>query len=128
MVQTISGVTVAGQYIDRGDPSTGDYVVGNFTSDNTWRNLDLSSIVPVGAKAVLLRITIQGDVAGKALQFRKNGNSNTSNSVIARTIVANGTITYDFTVACDSGRVVEYLGSDGITWSKQNVTVGGWYT
>lgn len=113
-------------YVDRGDPSGNDYEVGDFTTDGTWRDLDLSSIVPAGAKAVLLLLALEDDVAEKSFFFRKKGNSNNYNSDGAYTQVADVTIRSSVVVACDTDRKVEYMGSN-TTFTKINVVVGGWW-
>ena len=66
------GVEDGGQYVDRGDPSSWDFQEGDLTTDNTWRDLDLSSIVPSGAVAVHLYVLIKDDTANKNIKFRKN--------------------------------------------------------
>jgi len=68
-------------FVDRGDPLGWDFATGSFTTDDTWRDLDLSSIVPKNAKAVLLRILLRDDVIGSTIQLRKKGNSNDTNVV-----------------------------------------------
>lgn len=111
----------------RGDPSANDFTIVSFTADATWRDLDLSAILPVGTKAVVLRIGIQNDTAGQSVSFRKNGNSNASNSAIVYTPVANVPNAGQNTVFCDANRVIEYYATNGGTWASINVCVMGWY-
>ena len=67
------------KYVDRGDPANFDFDTGAFTDDNTWRELDLSSIIGVGVKTVHLRVRFASDSSGVSLAFRKKGNTNIKN-------------------------------------------------
>lgn len=115
-------------FIDRGDPGTNDYTHANLTGDSTWRDMDLSSIIPAGATAVLLRTTMYDESGtGMTLYFRKNGNSNTIN--IGGNSVQVITLTNkpeDTLVALDSNRKIEYWLSSTATDSI-SVNVAGYF-
>lgn len=113
-------------FTDRGDPSSVDFETGDFTTDNTWKDLDLSSIVPAGVVAVLLHVAVKDDAVGSLLQFRKNGNSNARAISRVKTQVANIDFFVTIIVACDTNRVIEYLG-DNLTFSTIEMTVLGWF-
>ena len=113
-------------YVDRGDPAAWDFTIVDFTTDNTWRTLDLSGIVPVGAVAVHMMIYIRDNAANSELLFRKNGNTNLHNAGRINTQVANIDIRQDIIVACDANRVIEYKGAPaGFTFIY--VIVRGWW-
>ena len=113
-------------YIDRGDPSSYDFNETDFTTDLQWHDLDLSSIVPEGAKLVHIRVRLACfDLAG--LQFRKKGNNNGINTAIMKLQVANIFYYEDLFVACDSDRKIQYLASN-VTWDNLDVTIRGWFT
>ena len=113
------------RFVDRGDPASYDFELAALTTDGTWRDLDLSSIVPDGAVAVNLSGYIVDDTVSKYLLFRKNGNSNGVNKVGITTQVANVGIDFSVTVSCDSNRVIEYFASN-TTWTAIGITVNGW--
>lgn len=113
-------------FVDRGDPSIEDFDETDFTTDDTWRDLDLSSIVPAGANRVKLAIVIKNTVVPAALRFRKNGNTNPTNSSFTNCQVANSNIGDMFDIPLDSNRVVEYLGTNIGVWDIK-VTVAGWW-
>lgn len=122
-----SGITVAaGVYVDRGDPAVADNATGEFTKDDAWHNYDLSSIVPAGAKTILIRVLAATTAAGHQFALRKEGNSNAINMAQVRTQVANVVISQDLIVSCDANRVLEYFATNA-TWSTLNVTVAGWW-
>jgi len=115
-----------GAFVNRGDPAAVDFAVGDLTTDATYRDLDLSAIVPAGAKAVVLRVGINDDVAGSAVIFRRNGNTNTIVNANLNTQVANLGIAATMIVACDENRVIEYWATS-TTWTAIAITVAGWF-
>ena len=113
---------------ERGDPAAPDMAVGNFTTDATWRDINLNTLasVPTSAKAVLLRIQLQDGVANSKIRFRENGNSNDSNIAFVNTFVANIINYVDIIVAPDSSGIIEYKG-DNLTFTVINLLVAGWW-
>lgn len=116
-------------YTDRGDLSAQDFSGGDFTTDNTWRDLDLSGIV--GSNAVLTHIifsVVENTAAGtpKSLRFRTNGNTNDVNRCLvfcpANTIPG----TQEGMVYTDSDGVIEYKASNN-TFETIEMTVKGWF-
>jgi hypothetical protein len=122
--------------IDRGDPVSADFSSGDFTLDGTWRNLDISSVVPSWASVVVFRVfctpnsTAVGD--GLRLLFRKDTNANDLNvsGFETRLDVAglNRIFYTDLMVAIHSvGTIVEYNGTlygNGI--ANLGLTVAFW--
>lgn len=129
-VQLTEGGVCFASYRDRGDADGWDYQTPTFVTDGTWRDLDLSSFAPAGTKAIYLLVGIRDDVAGTIFSFRKNGNANATNRSLLVAQAANVWIYESVWIACDSGRVVEYLGSDSsgaaTTISNINVYIRGW--
>lgn len=114
------------KFYDRGDPASVDFDVGDITTDGSWYDLDLSSIVPAGTKLVLLHVAVNDNVSNSYIMFKKKGNTNSENRGMVRTQVADRTISTDIMVACDDNRVVEYLGSND-TFVAIEITVKGWF-
>jgi hypothetical protein len=114
-----------GSFTDRGDPSAFDFTQANLTTDGNWHDLDLSSIVPTGAKAVLLFVQVNDDDGNNYVAFRKNGNTNSINISGAKGITANQTNSFDLTVPCDSNRIIEYA-TVNTTYTTINIVVKGW--
>jgi|SRR3989339_1444278 len=112
------------EFHDRGDSSSNDFVLADLTTDGTWRDLDLTSVVPLGTKAVILEVGIQDDVANSVIQFRKNGNTNASNTQLVRTQAANIFMEGHIIVACTDG-IIEYWATN-TTFGSAYVNVTGW--
>ena len=116
----------ANAFTDRGDASAWDFDQDDLTEDATWRDLDLSSIVPAGAKTVLLLVIVKDDAVGSVFYIRENGNSNEYNKSGIKTMVVNESNMQDFIVACDSDRKVEYYATN-TTWTAIAIAVKGWW-
>lgn len=124
-----SAVTAASffpAFVDRGDPAAVDKAIGDFTTDATWRDLDLSSIVPDGAKAIALQVAVRNNTQPNGVQFRKKGNSNTINVSYVRISVNDVIVNQDVIVPCSTARVIQY-NADNVTWTTLNVTVKGYF-
>lgn len=114
-----------GYYVDRGDPSAYDFTVTSLTMNNNWQNLDLSSIVPIGAKTVCLMVSMIDERGDSYVIFRKKGNVNIINYSMIVTQVAEITVAQDMIVPCDIDRFIEYFGNAGI--DHVYITVKGWW-
>ena len=114
-------------YIDRGDPAAFDFAAGNFTKDGTWRELDISAIIPVSAKAILLEFDIETVNREKHIRIRKYGNANVINHQDIETF--NGGIhqSGSVIVAVDHNRIIEY-NIDAATWTELDMVIRGWWT
>lgn len=111
--------------ISKGDVSANYFSVSDFTTDGTWRDLDLSSIVPTGTVWVLLKIGLKANAAPKYAKFRKNGYSNEINIITTNTQVANQYIEYQEWVEVDADRIIEYnIGA--ATWANIDILVVGY--
>ncbi len=114
-------------FVDRGDPATWDFTITDFTTDGTWRTLDISAIIPAIAKAVLMELDIETVNREKHIRLRKYGNSNAINHQDIETF--NGGIhqSGSMIVAVDNNRIIEY-NIDSATWTELDVTIRGWWT
>jgi hypothetical protein len=119
-----SSVYLTTGYVERSIGTSGDFdVATQLTDDNAYHDLDLSTIVPSGAKAVILEIQLYANTVGAYFYFRKNGNSNEGRIVVR--YVSSGYGNYDMVIVpVDSNRIIEYkLSADT---SVGSVTVSGW--
>lgn len=113
-------------FVERSDPSAADFSQASMTTDNTYRNMDLSAIVPAGAEAVLLTVTISDDAAASELRFRKDGNTNSFADAFLNTQVTGIQIGADIIVPLPASRIIEYIG-DNLTFTSIVVVVKGWW-
>jgi len=114
------------KFVDRGDPQFNDFDTGDFTKDNAWYELDLSSIVPGGTSLVLLRVRIMSDNASADFSLRKKGNTYTTNKAHVSPGVTMQSVEYDCHVSVDADGKCEYKCSSH-TFQVLNVAVRGWF-
>lgn len=114
-------------YVDRGDPAVYDFAKEDLTKDGAWHDLDLSNIVPAGAKAVLLVGHVEGNGSDWTIRFRKNGNTNEINHGGMETLRPNVERCRMMDVAVDTNRVVEY-NADNQAWATLDLAVRAWWT
>lgn len=122
----VTGLVGSTGYVDRGDPAAYDWTVGNFTTDGTWYDLDCSSIVPAGAKAIQFRLNLTDDLINQYFQLRENGNTDVVNTLTLYINVAGYIVNCDGIVTCDLNRVVEYRASN-TTFTAINLVIKGWF-
>lgn len=114
-------------FVNRGDPASFDFTVANFTTDNTWRELNLSAIIPTTARAVLLELNPATSASGKEFIFRSYGNTNTINHTGVVTKITPGIQHKTCIVAVDANRKIEYKAVVA-TWNTLDLVVRGWWT
>ncbi|MBA7611862.1 hypothetical protein ES703_19093 [subsurface metagenome] len=124
--RVIATIGIPPVYIDRGDPAAVDYTDATLTRNAAWHELDLSAIVPAGAKAVSLNLKFRSNLVSLEGWFRKNGNANTAAIAGVETAVAGVNVYGDLTVALDSDRKINYLfGAGGL--DVISLTIKGWW-
>ena len=114
------------RFVDRGDSVGVDFSVGDLTIDDAWHDLDLSGVIPVNAKAVILRVECNAPAVGERAKFRTKGHSREDNVSIIRTQVAGIGISYDLFIVPDINGVIEYRIST-IAYTVFEIVVGGWF-
>ena len=121
-----AGLAGRHQYVDRGDPSNYDWVRTDLTTDGTWNDLDLSSIVPAGTVAVSINLIVTHVQTNMAVALRKKGNTNDINVLTAQTRVSMLSTRADGIVPCDANRFVQYNGTN-TTFIAITILVRGWF-
>lgn len=124
-VKTRLDAGVAG-FTDRGDPGASDWLLGDLIEDNAYHDLDLSAIVPAGAKAVLLFTWYKATAVAKAIYFKTKGNVNAIAVSANRTVAAGLHHLQDHVVACDENRVIEYKMNSPES-DYVDIVVKGWW-
>lgn len=113
-------------YQDRGDPNAWDFVKGNFTIDSAWHELNLSSIIPSGPSATLIRFFVLPPVINMTIELRERGDTNGIAVSVLRTTA--GMVWHDtqLIVGLDSTRIIEYKITAGV-WAFIFAVVNGWW-
>jgi len=114
-------------YVDRGDPTAVDFAKEDLTLDGAWNTLDLSAIIPVTAKAVLMAGHVKGNSSNWVIDFKKGGQTNDFNHAGMNTLRANVARHRDIIVAVGAARTIEYC-ADNEAWDTLGLLVRGWWT
>lgn len=121
-----TGLTGRINYVSRGDAPAPDFTITDFSTAGTYTVLDLSSIVPAGAKAVLFRLGIVDPATTPSyISLRKNGNTNDSNKFATNTQIANQYVFADGIVEVDTNRKIEYY-KNYATVTVLDMNIKGW--
>lgn len=113
-------------FVDRGDPASWDFTVGDFTADGNYNDLDLSGIIPENTKAVIVTVIIEATAANLGVHFRTKGNTNLVNMQSVVSQVANQHNKLQFVIKPDANRKIEYSAAV-TTWTALQLVVMGWY-
>jgi len=122
----ISLIPASPGFVDRGDPVNADWTAVDINGDNNWHDLDVSSIVPDGTTAIVLRCALDTGVVSRLIRFRKKGNVGWPNVAECRVVYPNRIHHYDKVIACDENRFIQYKCNSN-TWTVLNLTVAGWF-
>ena len=112
-------------FVDRGDQASLDWTHATLTEDSTWRDLNLSSVVPAGAIAVLFRVSVNYTTPGDYLMIQEKGNTNGVNRGIITAQVSGVSNRSDMIVACDGSRFCEYKATASPTAIE--ISICGWW-
>lgn len=115
-----------GMFKDRNDPAAWDFIAAGPQKDNTWRDLDLSAIVPENAKAVLIRLRYRATAIGLESNLRAKGKANDYNHARFNSQVANITLEFNTVIQCDTNRFVQYK-IPHVAVDRFNLVVMGWW-
>jgi len=115
------------KWIDRGDcgPNS-DFEVTDFTQDNNWHSLDLSTIIPKNTKLVLLRVIVRHTSKTSGIELATYGNIHDDNVSEVNSIALNVKNFGDVWIHPDSDGKIQYRCYDS-DWDKLNITIGGWF-
>ena len=113
-------------YVARADVATWDFDTTSLTQDGAWHTLNLSAIVPAGAKAVVLRLGASHSSAGRYFRVAQLGYTQSASGANVATQVANIINEQTATFAMNTARTLSYWAASG-TWSSIRVCVLGWW-
>lgn len=114
-------------FVDRGDPAAYDWAKTDLTTDGAWHDLDISSIVPKSAKAILIIGHLVGNGVDWTIRFKKYGQTNDINLGCMETIRAMVDRRRMMICAVDSNQKVQYK-IDNKAWSTLELAIRGWWT
>lgn len=123
---TVQGILDLTGFVAR-NPTTFDFTTASFTKDGTYRNFDLSGIVPAGAKAVLLagRINCSTSSSGSATGILRKDGTVVSEAYLYPVVASSGQ-GFAVIVNLPSTRIIQYYFSNH-TWNNIDIAIHGWW-
>ena len=114
------------KWIDRGEVAVYDKAIGDITADGTYRELDLSAIVPKNAKRISIHFEVKTPAQCKyAGTFDEYGKTVHKTFRCGSTFVADTDTAWDFELAVSSNGKILYAAAP--TCTVWNLCVGGWW-
>lgn len=129
-IQELAKILNHGGLYDKRDNASGDYdfELADLTLDTNWYELDLSNIVPDGARSVYLKIAARTSGATPLfISIAKPGEYYDAMDLAVYTNSANEFYFAYGIVDCSRDRKIEYHGSSSADWLTCNITVHGWF-
>lgn len=114
------------RYVDRGDVGSYDYSTDDFTKDNNWHDLDISSKIPAGTKAIVCIVWAQSYNPTNVVYFAKKGDTNYFN--ISTIITQQGGIgcPQDIIIMPDTDGWIKYRAT-GTQWQILTLVIKGYF-
>ncbi len=106
------------------ESNTFDFLTVDFTTDGTFKSLDISNIVPEGTEWVIIEGIVKDDVANSKVEFNGTGIA-TVNKFAIETQVANVTNRGNGWVKISSNRLLYYK-ADNLTFTDLNIKIIGY--
>jgi len=122
----IEAIGIPPCYIDRGD-FLGDFeAIDAKLNAGTFQTVDFSSVVPAGAKAVVIRLRAQNTVAGESVEVQPFGTQEGPGHCSFEVTVANIICRRFITVGVDADRKIKIRGTVVGLWSYGSISLRGW--
>lgn len=115
-----------GMFVDRGHSDVKDFLVGDFTTDNTWYDLDWSSVVPSNAQAVLIDVGVIAATGDIRINFTKYNRHDAANAATAYQMLSWVYQRTQLIIQADSNQKFSYRASDVTWWSIDFLILGWW--
>jgi len=112
--------------VHRGEILVPDFQVGDFTIDDEWHDLDLSSILPANAFAFIVAGSFDVDSGAEYIQIRPKGFTGSYTKFKSRSLVINAQHDFHGTIFCNNNQIVEYQISIA-TWATLYFCIRGWW-
>lgn len=114
------------RWYDRGDVAAYDFTVATLTADDAWHDLDISGIVGIGRKLVIIESNLKDNAGGKTMLMRTKGNVNEINISPCGTVTADKTCSRNMILYTDTNGILQYKIESGV-WAINDLVVRGYF-
>lgn len=113
-----------GGFTYKGPKTAVDYTEADLTQDDSWHDLDISTKISAGAKAVLIQVVLLTINDNSTISFRKNGTSETSSAACLSEAGYDVPENSQLWIVPDANGVIEYMCA-GWSYSSIDITIIG---
>lgn len=124
--KVIAEIGIPPCYIERPTGSVDFEKDTHLITDDAWHELDISSIVGVGAKAVLFHLRGESNDISGCVRLKNKSQAGFATHCTLRLQVAGHPIAGHYVVAVGADRIIEYK-IENIVWIMLLLTVKGWW-
>jgi len=114
-------------FLAKAEQQSYDFTLNDFTRDDQYHDLDLSSLIPAGTKAVLLWGAYKSDTADCECRLVQYGHTGTYRKVLRHQHVVNIGQDIDCLMPVDSNRKIKYAFSSVPTYVYINLSVVAYF-
>jgi len=114
-------------FLAKADQQSYDFTLTDFTRDDSYHDLDLSSLIPAGTKAVLLWGAYKSDTADCECSLAQYGHTGTYLKSITHQHVVNTGTNIDCLIPVDSNRKIQYRFSSAPTYVYINLNIVAYF-
>lgn len=111
---------------DRGDVTPYDYTSATLTADGEWHDLDISAIVGVSRRFVLVKTYLKDNAGGKEMLMRTKGYVNDVNIEHCGTIIADKTCGRNSWLYTDVNGIIQYK-IEVAVWANTDLVIRGYF-
>lgn len=124
-VVALASVVGAVKYVGRGDLAAADKGTADFIKDAAFHTLDLTAIIPAGATAVFISLSLLTTGTVGEFALRPAGFTGAYGELWTFTVFAGGGLFTPQILELPASRLLEYRAA-AITWATIDLIVRGW--
>lgn len=114
-------------FMKKPDQQSYDFTLSDFTIDDNYHDLDLSTLIPAGAKVVLLWGAYKTNTADSEARLAQYGHTGLYLKTLRHQHVVNVGQDIDCLMPVDSNRKIQYAFASGPTYVYINLQVVAWF-
>jgi len=114
------------RWYDRGNIVSLDYTKDVLTADGNWHDLDISGIIGIGEKLVLIQGYLKENAGGNGMKMRTKGYTNEINVAECKTQVADKICDHSYWLNTNLLGIIQY-NIDIATWANIDLAIRGFF-
>jgi hypothetical protein len=113
-------------YVNRGSTNNYDFLKTDLTIDGLEHTIDMSGLIPAGAKAVQLAVVYDNNTVGQYFSLQTATGILEKNKIFFPVHVASQAHWLEDLLALPTDRILYYYASNAGTWGSLSIVIRGW--